>query len=281
MFVQKLYSLAEMVPKTSGRLDTANSKPDNMHKKGEKTMGAKQAEKLAAMIEKARCMAFFGGAGVSRESGIPDFRSTDGIYRQTWAYPPETILSRDFFRKNPGEFYRFYKERMIFPDALPNAAHRALARLEKTGILSGVITQNIDGLHQAAGSCRVMELHGSVHRNFCMKCKKSFTLDEIMLQEGVPVCPCGGIIKPDVVLYGEILPSHTVKEALGTIGDCDLLVIGGTSLTVYPAAGFVYDYPGKIAIINCSKTPMDERADLCISAPIGETMAAVMALLEG
>jgi len=240
----------------------------------------KQVEKLAAMMGKARRAVFFGGAGVSRESGIPDFRSADGVYRKPWHYPPEVILSRDFFRKNPGEFYHFYKERMIYPGAQPNAAHLALAQLEKMGILSGVITQNIDGLHQAAGSRRVMELHGSVHRNFCMKCKKSFLSEEILRQKGVPCCSCGGIIKPDVVLYGEALPARVVEEALETIAASDLLLIGGTSLTVYPAAGFIRDYPGPIAIVNCSKTPMDAQAEVCISAPIGETMEAVMRLLS-
>ena len=240
-----------------------------------------QLNRLADMIRGARRAVFFGGAGVSQESGIPDFRSADGLYHQQWRYPPETILSHGFFRRYPEEFFRFYREKLLFPDARPNAAHHALARLEEKGVLSGIITQNIDGLHQRAGSRNVIELHGSVHRNFCMKCGKSFSLDDILKQQGIPRCPCGGTIKPDVVLYGEQLPTRAIEDALEEIAVSDLLIIGGTSLTVYPAAGFVADYEGPIAIINRSETGMDGKADLRIDAPIGRTMEAVMALLEG
>lgn len=234
---------------------------------------------LAQLIGQSRRAVFFGGAGVSCESGIPDFRSQDGLYRQKWAYPPETILSHSFFFRRTEEFFRFYREKMLFPQARPNDAHRALAKLEETGLLSAVITQNIDGLHQAAGSRKVIELHGSVHRNFCMKCRKSFLLEEIISQAGVPRCPCGGIIKPDVVLYEEQLPPQAMEEALWEIEQADLLIIGGTSLSVYPAAGFVSDFKGRLAIINLSPTPLDHQADLCIPAPIGKTMAAVLEIL--
>lgn len=244
-------------------------------------MGENGAFMLADMLKKARRTVFFGGAGVSCESGIPDFRSQDGLYRQKWRYSPETILSHDFFHRHTGEFYRFYKEKMLFPGAKPNAAHRALARLEEMGLLSAVITQNIDGLHQAAGSRKVIELHGSVHRNFCTACGKSFLLEEIISSSDIPRCNCGGIIKPDVVLYGEQLPYDAMESALDEIARADLMIIGGTSLTVYPAAGFAADFSGKIAIINRSATSMDRRAALLISAPIGETMAAVMQALEG
>ena len=239
-----------------------------------------QLQRLAELISSSGRIVFFGGAGVSQESGIPDFRSADGLYHQKWRYPPELILSHGFFLKKTEEFYQFYKEKMLFPHALPNGAHRALAALEERGLLSAVITQNIDGLHQAAGSRRVIELHGSVHRNFCTRCKKSFDLEKILSMEGVPHCPCGGVIKPDVVLYGEALPAQAIREALHFIETADLLIIGGTSLTVYPAAQFVADYPGPIAIINRSATAMDERADLVIDAPIGQVMERVMQLIS-
>ena len=235
------------------------------------------AEQLAQYIKEARHAVFFGGAGVSCESGIPDFRSQDGLYHQQWAYPPETILSHSFFLRRTEDFFRFYREKMLFPQARPNAAHCALAELEKQGMLSAVITQNIDGLHQAAGSERVIELHGSVHRNFCMKCRKSFLLEKIISQSGIPRCSCGGVIKPDVVLYEEKLPAAAIENAITEIGQADLLIIGGTSLSVYPAAGFVADYKGRI---NLSPTPLDQKADLCIPSPIGETMEKVMQLLE-
>lgn len=239
------------------------------------------ADQLAALIESSRRAVFFGGAGVSRESGIPDFRSQGGLYHQAWKYPPETILSHGFFRKNTEEFFRFYREKMLFPQAVPNDAHIALAQLEEMGILSSVITQNIDGLHQRAGSRHVIELHGSVHRNFCMKCGKSFSLEEILHSSGIPYCLCGGVIKPDVVLYGEQLPADAIEDALEEIAASDLLIIGGTSLTVYPAAGFVADYEGKLAIINQSETGLDGRADLRINAPIGQIFARMMSRLKG
>lgn len=235
---------------------------------------------LAGMLRMSRRAVFFGGAGVSQESGIPDFRSADGLYHQKWRYPPEVILSHEFFMKRTKDFYHFYREKMLFPNARPNAAHLALASLEEMGVLSAVITQNIDGLHQAAGSKRVIELHGSVHRNFCMKCGKSFLMEEIFHGEGIPLCSCGGRIKPDVVLYGEPLSGEAIENALEEIAASDLLIIGGTSLTVYPAAGFVADYKGPVAIINRSATPMDGQAALVIEAPIGQVMTDVMEMLS-
>lgn len=220
---------------------------------------------------------FFGGAGVSTESGIPDFRSVDGLYNQQYDYPPETIISHSFYRRNPEEFYRFYKNRMLFPGAKPNAAHIALARLEEQGKLQAVITQNIDGLHQAAGSREVMELHGSVHRNYCTRCGQFYSLEDIMQMDGVPHCSCGGIIKPDVVLYEEGLDQGILQKSVAYIRHADVLVIGGTSLTVYPAAGLIDYYQGdKLVLINKSVTPMDSRADLVISGKIGEIFAQVM-----
>ena len=242
-------------------------------------MSLSHPERLASLLREARRAVFFGGAGVSTESGIPDFRSTDGLYSQQWRYPPETILSHTFFQRRTEEFFDFYRKKMLFPDARPNPAHEALAELEKRGILAGVITQNIDGLHQAAGSRNVVELHGSVHRNFCVQCGKFYSLEDILHGEGVPRCECGGVIKPDVVLYEESLPSDAIYRALDLIANADLLIIGGTSLAVYPAAGFVQDYTGPLVIINRSPTPMDRRAELLISAPIGRTLAQVMKLL--
>ena len=233
-------------------------------------------ERLAQLLRGAHRAVFFGGAGVSTESSIPDFRSTDGLYRQQWKYPPETILSHDFFQLKTEEFFDFYRKKLLFPDARPNPAHEALAELEKRGILSAVITQNIDGLHQAAGSRNVIELHGSVLRNHCTRCRRGYSLEDVMRKIGVPRCDCGGVIKPDVVLYGESLPMDAMESALREIDRSDLLIIGGTSLSVYPAAGFVQGYAGKLCIINRSPTPMDEQADLLINAPIGETLAAAM-----
>ena len=220
---------------------------------------------------------FFGGAGVSTESGIPDFRSVDGLYNQQYAYPPETILSHTFFQKNPEEFYRFYHNKMLFPDARPNAAHLKLAELERAGKLKAVVTQNIDGLHQAAGSVNVYELHGSVHRNYCMKCHQFYDLDFMMKSDGVPHCPvCGGMIKPDVVLYEESLDQETIEAAVLAISRADMLIIGGTSLAVYPAAGLIRYYRGnKLTLINKSPTPYDKEADLVIAGPIGEILGAV------
>ena len=239
-------------------------------------MDEKQKQ-LQDWISGSRHIVFFGGAGVSTESGIPDFRSVDGLYNQQYQYPPETILSHTFFQKNPEEFYRFYHNKMLFPNAKPNAAHLKLAELERAGKLKAVVTQNIDGLHQAAGSVNVYELHGSVHRNYCMKCRQFYDLDFMMKQEGVPRCPvCGGIIKPDVVLYEESLDQETIEASVLAISRADMLIIGGTSLAVYPAAGLVRYYRGnKLTLINKSPTPYDKEADLVIAGPIGEILGGV------
>ena len=235
---------------------------------------------LMDLLFGAKRTVFFGGAGVSTESGIPDFRSTDGLYHQKWKYPPETIISHSFFQQRTEEFFRFYREKLLFPQARPNPAHLALAELEKMGLLSAVITQNIDGLHQAAGSKNVIELHGSVLRNRCLRCGKRYAMEDILHSAGVPKCTCGGIIKPDVILYEESLPEQAIEDALSEIAASDLLIIGGTSLSVYPAAGFVADYRGHIVIINRSPTPMDHQADLLIDEPIGQTFSRLMALIR-
>ncbi len=234
-------------------------------------------KQLQKWINESDNIVFFGGAGVSTESGIPDFRSVDGLYNQQYAYPPETILSHSFFEKNPEEFYRFYHNKMLFPNAKPNAAHLKLAELERAGKLKAVVTQNIDGLHQAAGSVNVYELHGSVHRNYCMKCRQFYDLDFMTKSEGVPRCPvCGGMIKPDVVLYEESLDQETIEAAVLAISRADMLIIGGTSLAVYPAAGLVRYYRGdKLTLINKSPTPYDKEADLVIAGPIGEILGAI------
>ena len=230
-----------------------------------------ETEKLKQWIEESGNVVFFGGAGVSTESGIPDFRSQDGLYSQQYQYPPEMIISHSFYLKNPEEFYRFYKNKMIFPDAKPNAAHLALARLEQQGKVKAVITQNIDGLHQKAGSRNVLELHGSVYRNFCTCCGRAYGLDAVLQAEGVPRCSCGGIIKPDVVLYEEGLDSDVLQKAVFYIRHADVLIIGGTSLTVYPAAGLIDYYRGnRLVLINKSATARDAHADLMISRPIGQ-----------
>lgn len=230
-----------------------------------------ETDTLKEMIKNSNNIVFFGGAGVSTESGIPDFRSVDGLYNQTYDYPPETILSHTFFMKNPKEFYRFYRNKMLFLDSKPNAAHSKLAELEAAGKVKAVITQNIDGLHQAAGSKCVLELHGSVHRNYCQNCGKFYTPQDILEIEGVPRCGCGGIIKPDVVLYEEGLDSDTMEAAVNFISKADILIIGGTSLAVYPAAGLIDYYRGsKLVLINKSATPVDRRADLLIQGAIGE-----------
>ena len=234
-------------------------------------------EQLYSWIQESNNIVFFGGAGVSTESGIPDFRSVDGLYNQQYDYPPETIISHSFYRKNPEEFYRFYKNKMLFPEAKPNAAHLALAKLEEQGKVRAVITQNIDGLHQAAGSREVLELHGSVHRNYCTRCGKAFDLAAILRMKGVLHCDCGGIIKPDVVLYEESLDQTTLQKAIHYIQNAEMLIIGGTSLTVYPAAGLINYYRGKkLVLINKTVTPMDGQADLVINAPIGETFAGLL-----
>lgn len=230
-----------------------------------------EIEKLKQWIEESGNVVFFGGAGVSTESGIPDFRSQDGLYSQQYQYPPEMIISHSFYLKNPEEFYRFYKNKMIFPDAKPNAAHLALARLEQQGKVKAVITQNIDGLHQKAGSRNVLELHGSVYRNFCTRCGRAYGLDAVLQADGVPRCSCGGIIKPDVVLYEEGLDSDVLQKAVFYIRHADVLIIGGTSLTVYPAAGLIDYYRGnRLVLINKSATARDAHADLIISRPIGQ-----------
>ena len=225
-------------------------------------------------VQEARRIVFFGGAGVSTESGIPDFRSVDGLYNQKYAYPPETILSHDFFIRRTAEFYRFYREKMLITDAKPNPAHLKLAQWEREGKLLGVVTQNIDGLHFAAGSKRVYELHGSVLRNYCMDCGKFYDAEYIKNTTGIPKCSCGGTIKPDVVLYQESLDNNCIMGALDAIARADLLIIGGTSLSVYPAAGLIDDYRGsRLVLVNKSETPRDSRADLIIRDPIGEVFS--------
>jgi len=225
-------------------------------------------------VREARRIVFFGGAGVSTESGIPDFRSVDGLYNQKYAYPPETILSHDFFIRKTGEFYRFYRDKMLITDAKPNPAHLKLAQWEQEGKLLGVVTQNIDGLHFAAGSKKVYELHGSVLRNYCMDCGKFYDADYIKNSTGIPKCSCGGTIKPDVVLYQESLDHNCIIGAVNAIANADLLIIGGTSLSVYPAAGLIDDYRGsRLVLVNKSETPRDSRADLIIRDPIGEVFS--------
>ena len=228
---------------------------------------------LRELVNASSSIVFFGGAGVSTESGIPDFRSTGGLYHQEWSYPPEVILSHSFYKSNPEEFFRFYRAKLLAPDAKPNAAHKKLAQWEKEGRLKAVVTQNIDGLHQAAGSRNVLELHGSVHRNFCERCGKFYGLDHILHTEGVPRCDCGGIIKPDVVLYEEGLNEDTLHAAVRTISEADLMMIGGTSLNVWPAAGLINYYRGeRLVLINKSPTPYDHSADLILAGPIGEIL---------
>lgn len=228
-------------------------------------------------VDECSNIVFFGGAGVSTESNIPDFRSVDGLYNQEYDYPPETILSHSFFMRNTEEFYRFYRNKMLFPDAEPNMAHIALAKLEKAGKLKAVITQNIDGLHQKAGGKEVLELHGSVLRNYCMSCHSFFSLEDVLSQNGVPKCQCGGTIKPDVVLYEEGLDSGILEKSIDYIRKADMLIIGGTSLTVYPAAGLIDYFNGdKLVLINKDKTARDSHADLVINQPIGEVMSAIM-----
>lgn len=234
-------------------------------------------EKLRRMIKNSDKIVFFGGAGVSTESGIPDFRSVDGLYNQQWDYPPETILSHSFFMKKTEEFYRFYRAKMLCPNAEPNAAHLKLAQLEREGKLTAVVTQNIDGLHQAAGSKKVYELHGSVLRNYCMKCGKFHSVEFIMNSTGVPTCECGGVVKPDVVLYEEGLDDSVVNGAVNAIAEADTLIIAGTSLNVYPAAGLVRYFRGNdLVIINMSPTGMDSSADLLICGRIGEVLSAAV-----
>lgn len=232
--------------------------------------------KLRELVDGSDNIVFFGGAGVSTESGIPDFRSTGGLYHQEWKYPPETILSHTFYESNPEEFFRFYRAKLLAPDAKPNAAHLKLAELERQGKLRAIVTQNIDGLHQAAGSQRVLELHGSVHRNYCEKCRRAYGMDFMLHSEGVPHCACGGRVKPDVVLYEEGLDGRTLEEAVQYIENADMLIIGGTSLNVYPAAGLINYYRGhKLVLINKSAVAADLDADLVITDPIGETLSQI------
>lgn len=238
-------------------------------------MQAKQ-ELLQEYIEQSRSAVFFGGAGVSTDSGLPDFRSTDGIYQMKYPYPPEQILSHEFFFAHTEEFYQFYREKIAIPDILPNITHIKLAQMQAAGKLSGIVTQNIDGLHQAAGSQNVYELHGSIHRNHCLRCKRAYVLADILGQEGVPHCACGGIIKPDVVLYGEELEGGTLSGAVHAISGADLLIVGGTSLSVYPAAGLLRYFQGRhLVLINQTATPMDARADLCFSCKLGEIFGRI------
>ena len=232
-----------------------------------------ETEQFQKIIDDSSRIVFFGGAGVSTESNIPDFRSADGIYHQQYKYSPEQVVSHSFFMQYPEEFYKFYKEKMMILDAKPNPAHLKLAELEKAGKLTAVVTQNIDGLHQAAGSRTVYELHGSIHRNYCMECGRSYSASYVKNSEGIPRCECGGIIKPDVVLYEEGLDSRTVQGAVQAIAAADTLIIGGTSLVVYPAAGFIDYFRGRpLVVINKSETGRAVRAELTISAPIGEIM---------
>ena len=228
---------------------------------------------LQEIVDRSRRIVFFGGAGVSTESGIPDFRSVDGLYRQKFKYPPETILSHSFYESHTEEFYEFYRTKMLAPDAQPNAAHKKLAQWEQEGKLKAVITQNIDGLHQKAGSREVLELHGSVLRNHCLRCGKFYGVEAVAESTGIPRCTCGGVIKPDVVLYEESLDEQVMEKALDYIAGADVLIIGGTSLVVYPAAGLVRYYRGnKLVVINRDATGMDSAARLCISAPIGQVL---------
>ena len=235
-----------------------------------------QIEQLQKLIDESKRIVFFGGAGVSTESGIPDFRSTDGLYHQKYDYPPETILSHTFFMKKTEEFYRFYRDKMLCLDAKPNAAHLKLAELEEAGKLTAVVTQNIDGLHQLGGSKKVLELHGSVLRNYCMRCGKFYDAEYILNSTGIPKCDCGGTIKPDVVLYEEGLNQNVIEGAIDAIAAADLLIIGGTSLTVYPAAGLIdYFHGTNIVLINKSATNSDSMASLVIHESLGKVFGGL------
>ena len=235
-----------------------------------------QTDTLQKWVQQSDNIVFFGGAGVSTESGIPDFRSTDGLYFQKYDNPPETILSHHFFLERTEDFYKFYRKKMLYLDALPNRAHKKLAVLEQAGKLRAVITQNIDNLHQQAGSENVLELHGSVYRNYCMKCGKFYPVEEIVRSKGVPYCSCGGIVKPDVVLYEEPLNQSVIQRSIEAIHDADMLIIGGTSLAVYPAASFIDFYRGeKLVLINKSSTPRDVSANLLIQGSIGDILGSI------
>lgn len=236
---------------------------------------------LKKWIKESKRIVFFGGAGVSTESGIPDFRSVDGLYHQKFDYPPETILSRGFFTAKTEDFYRFYREKMLITDIAPNRAHLALAELERRGKVSAIVTQNIDGLHQKAGSRAVYELHGSIYRNHCCRCGRFFSADDVLSMELVPRCPCGGLVKPDVVLYEEQLDDATVEGAVQAIAQADLLLVGGTSLTVYPAAGLLRYYRGsRLVLMNRDETPYDDQADLIFREKIGSVLEAAVAIDE-
>lgn len=238
---------------------------------------ANEIERLQEIIDSSDNIVFFGGAGVSTESGIPDFRSQDGLYNQKYDFPPETILSHTFFMRNPEEFYRFYQDKMLCDTAKPNAAHQKLQELEAAGKLKAVITQNIDNLHQMAGSKKVLELHGSVHRNYCMKCGKFYGFAHMKNAKGVPRCECGGMIKPDVVLYEEGLDNKVINESVRAIASADVLIIGGTSLAVYPAASLIDYFRGEhLVVINKSPTPRDRYADLLIQEPIGKVFSNIV-----
>ena len=228
-------------------------------------------EKLKTWVQESKRIVFFGGAGVSTKSGIPDFRSVDGLYNQKFDYPPETTISHSFFMKNPEYFFRFYREKMLPLGFSPNITHKKLAQWEEAGKLTAVITQNIDGLHQKAGSHRVLELHGSVLRNYCMKCHKSYSAEYVKNSQGICRCDCGGIVKPDVVLYEESLDSQVLEKSIYAITQCDLLIVGGTSLTVYPAAGLLRYYPGhRLVLINRDETPYDNQVDLVLHESLGK-----------
>lgn len=235
-----------------------------------------QIQQLQQWVDESGYIVFFGGAGVSTESGIPDFRSTDGLYHMKYHYPPETIISHSFFEKAPEEFYRFYRDKMLWPDAQPNDAHYKLAELEQAGKLKAVVTQNIDGLHQLAGSKNVLELHGSELRNTCQSCGKQYGMEKILESQGIPRCSCGGVIKPDVVLYGESLNQRDLEAAIGYAEETDLMLVGGTSLVVYPVAGLVeYLRPSaKLVILNRDPTPYDSRADLILRGDLAEELEA-------
>ncbi|MEF9946442.1 MAG: NAD-dependent protein deacylase [Lachnospiraceae bacterium] len=235
-----------------------------------------EIEQLQQMIDESSNIVFFGGAGVSTESGIPDFRSSDGLYQQEYRYLPEQVVSHSFFVSHTEEFYEFYKERMMFLDAKPNQAHLKLAQLEEKGKLRAIVTQNIDGLHQAAGSQNVLELHGSIHRNYCQRCRKFYDAAYVKHSKGIPKCSCGGTIKPDVVLYEEGLDSEVMEKTIGAISRADMLIIGGTSLVVYPAASFIDYFRGRnLVVINKASTSRDPGAVLCIQQPIGEVMEKI------
>ena len=239
-------------------------------------MYEEEIKRLKGIIDDSKSIVFFGGAGVSTESGIPDFRSEDGLYRQKYSYPPEEIISHTFFVRNPEVFFEFYKDKMMALDAKPNPAHQALARLEQEGKLTAVITQNIDGLHQAAGSKNVLELHGSIHRNYCQKCGKFYDAAYVKASKGIPRCECGGVIKPDVVLYEEGLDQDVIRQSVYAIANADTLIIGCTSLSVYPAASFIDYFRGRhLVVINKGTTAREVGAELVIAAPIGEVLGAV------